>query len=102
MAPQRFQRSRVPQQVQHRRMRACRALHLFELELVAPGDRWTPDDLIDGNDDRNHHSQSHHNGPGIAGACGRLQIGSKSWQTKVTCTQDKHFAGHQEEPTAGD
>src|SRR5262249_6704008 len=76
--------------------------HLLELELVGPNDHRSPDELVQHDDQRNHRPESPQNGAGVTIACRRLEKGAEPWQPEIAVPQNKHFAGHQEEPPTRD
>ena len=93
---------RLGEQVQDRRGDALAALHLLELELVAPGDERTPDELVGGDDDGDHGGEAPGDGDAVAGVGGGLEVGAEAGQAEVARAEVEHLAGHQEEPSAGD
>ena len=79
-----------------------RAFDLLEFEFIRPGDDRPPDQLIEKNDDGDHGGESPKNRARIAVARGGLQKRAEAWQAEIAIAENKHFAGHQEEPAAGD
>ena len=77
-------------------------LHLFELELVAPGDEGSPDDLVGGNDNQYDHCDSGKECANIAGVCSSLQITAKARELEIAITHGEHFARDKGKPSARD
>ncbi len=91
---------RLREEMQNGRRDVLGALHLLELELVAPGDQRSPEELVGGDDDRHHGHQAPEDGVPVAGIGGRLEVGPESGETEVAGTEVEHLARHQEEPGA--
>src|SRR4029077_20279563 len=77
------------------------AFDLFEFEFVRPVDDWTPQELIEKDNDGDHGSEAPEEGAGVSVAGGGLQIRAEAGQAEVTVAEDEHFAGHEEKPAAG-
>ena len=95
------QQARAAQQIENRRARRLGGFHLLELELLAPGDDGTPDHLVHQHDHRDHDGQAPQDGARVPGIGRGLQVGAQPGKAKVAIAQHEHFAGHQEEPSAG-
>ena len=76
--------------------------HLFELELVAPGNQRPPDELIGGHHDENDGDDSADQRANVAGVGRGLDIAAEAGKLEVDPVQRKHLAGHESEPAAGD
>src|ERR1039457_1153331 len=64
--------SRPFEQLQNRGGDAIGGLDLLEFELVAPGDKGTPDQLVGGDDDEDYDRETGNEGAHIAGVGGGL------------------------------
>ncbi len=92
----------VVEQMQDGRRDALAALHLLELELVAPGDQRPPEKLVRCDDDENHRDESPGDRDAVARIGGGLEIRAKAGKAEVARAEVKHLARHQKEPRARD
>ena len=76
--------------------------HLLELELLAPSDERSPDQLIGGNHDKNDCGDSTDQCTHVAGVSRRLDIAAQAGKLEVGAVERKHLAGHQRKPAVGD
>ncbi len=92
----------VGEEVEHGGVDALAALYLLELELVAPGDEGTPDELIGGDDDEDHGAEAVGDGEAVAGVGGGLEVGTESGEAEGAGADVEHLAGDEGEPGASD
>ena len=88
-------------QGEHPGARSVCIFDLLDLEFFRPGDDWTPDELVEQNNDRNHGEDAPKDGTRVSGAGSGLQVGAESGQPKIARAEHEHFAHHQGEPTSG-
>ena len=89
-------------EAEQRVLRGGTAFDLLEFEFVGPSDHRAPDEHIHQHNDGDHGGKTPKHGAGIAAAGGGLKERAETGQAEVLIAEDKHFAGHEEEPAAGD
>ena len=94
--------TRVLHKMKQGRVDAGFALGLLELKAVAPGDDRPPDELVGEDDDGDHGGEAPDDGMAVADGGGGLEIRAETRKAEVARAQDKHLAGHEEEPGTSD
>ena len=92
---------RAPQQVEHPRASAPRRLRLLDLELLRPGQRRPPDELVDGDDHDDHGDHGAAMARTSPRSIATLMYAPMPGQAEVAVAERERLGHGQEEPAAG-